>query len=241
MTPLEKPHIMVIDDDNRLRELLSRFLTEQGFLVTTASSAEEARSRLKGMQFDMLVVDVMMPGETGLDFVRDLKSSGVATPCLMLTAMGEPGQRLHGLESGADDYMTKPFEPLELALRLRNILGRQVTPAEDIDQKNPGVRFGPHQFDLGRQLLMTGNQRRHLTSSEKALLSCFAENAGMVLSRQELSAMLGGKMEGRSIDVAVARLRRKLEPNPGRPIYLITARGLGWVLETDKSFRDESE
>jgi len=239
MTPLEKPHILVIDDDNRLRDLLSRFLTEQEFLVTTASSAEEARIRLKGMQFDMLVVDVMMPGETGLDLVRDLKSSGDATPCLMLTAMGEPGQRLHGLESGADDYMTKPFEPLELALRLRNILGRKVTPTEDVDQTHSGVRFGPHQFDTGRQILMTGRQRRHLTSSEKALLLCFAENAGTVLSRQDLSAMLGGKMEGRSIDVAVARLRRKLEPNPGRPIYLITARGLGWVLETDKSSRDE--
>lgn len=240
MTSLEKHHILVIDDDNRLRELLSRFLNQQEFLVTTAASAEEARLRLEGMQFDMLVVDVMMPGENGLDLVRDLKSSGMTTPCLMLTAMGEPGQRLHGLESGADDYMTKPFEPLELALRLQNILGRKMPAAADNNQQSQSVRFGPHQFDLERQLLMTGRQRRHLTSSEKALLSCFAENAGTVLSREGLSVMLGGKMEGRSIDVAVARLRRKLEPNPGRPIYLLTARGLGWVLETDKSFRDGS-
>jgi len=237
---METPHILVIDDDNRLRELLSRFLREQGFLVTTAASAEEARIRLEGMQFDILVVDVMMPGENGLDLVRDLKSSGMSSPCLILTAMGEPGQRLHGLESGADDYMTKPFEPLELALRLRNILGRQTSPDPSSSEGSRIVHFGPHHFDLSRQLLMTGGQRRHLTSSEKALLSCFGENAGMVLSREGLSSMLGGTMEGRSIDVAVARLRRKLEPNPGRPIYLVTARGQGWVLETDKSVGERS-
>jgi len=240
MTLSGKPHILVIDDDNRLRELISRFLREQDFLVTTAASAEEARHRLEGMQFDMLVVDVMMPGESGLDLVRDLKSSGMSTPCLMLTAMGEPGQRLHGLESGADDYMTKPFEPLELALRMKNILGRRQGSGISLPHSDAMVPFGPHHYDLGRQLLVTGGQRRHLTSSEKALLSCFCENAGKVLSREQLSRMLGGKMEGRSIDVAVARLRRKLEPNPGRPIYLITMRGLGWVLETDTSLGDRS-
>lgn len=239
---IPKAHILIIDDDDKLRQLISRFLIEQGHRVTQAASAEEARERLNGMIFDCLVVDIMMPGESGLDLVRDLKSRMPLLPCLMLTAMGEPGHRLHGLEIGADDYMTKPFEPLELALRLKNILMRQ--QAVSVQNEGPPspaasetlVRFGPHVFDRNRQQLTTRGQRQHLTTAEKDLLRCFCDKPQDILSREELSDMLGGKMEGRSIDVAVARLRRKIEPSPSKPIYLLTVRGRGWSLETDTPY-----
>jgi len=237
-----KAHILIIDDDDKLRQLISRFLMEQGHRVTQAASAEEAREHLKGMIFDCLVVDIMMPGESGLDLVRDLKSRMPFMPCLMLTAMGEPGHRLHGLEIGADDYMTKPFEPLELALRLKNILMRQqaVPAVKESSQPSPEtaslVHFGPHVFDRNRQQLTTGGQRQHLTTAEKDLLRCFCDKPQDILSRDELSDMLGGKMEGRSIDVAVARLRRKIEPSPSKPIYLLTVRGRGWSLETNTPY-----
>ena len=241
MEPTSQPHILIIDDDERLRQLISRFLREDGFRVTAAADAEEARKRLAGVQFDLMVVDVMMPGESGLDLVRDLKHADTSPPCLMMTAMGDPGQRLHGLESGADDYMTKPFEPRELSLRINNILARQqghVRTQADAEtafqeQGEGMVLFGPHQFDRDRQLLTTAGKRHHLTSAERKLLGCFCDHHDSVLSREQISAMLEGQMEGRSIDVAVARLRRKLEPNPGKPVFLLTARGHGWVLETD--------
>lgn len=230
-----KPHVLIIDDDDRLRDLISRFLADHDFRVTAAASAEEARQRMTGMSFDVLVVDIMMPGESGLDLVRDLKTSSPNLPCLMLTAMGEPGHRLHGLESGADDYMTKPFEPLELVLRIKNIFARAQTMVAPQPVAASGVRFGPHLYDLERRQLTTAGQRQHLTSAEKDLLECFCKNPRETLSRETLSDMLGGQMEGRSIDVAVARLRRKIEPNPGKPIYLLTSRGLGWSLETDST------
>lgn len=238
MAETTPPHILIIDDDERLRHLTGRFLREDGFRVTLAADAAEARQRLEGVRFDLMVVDVMMPGESGLDLVRDLKDGATPPSCLMLTAMGEPGQRLHGLESGADDYMTKPFEPRELSFRIRNILGRQPDMAEEQHaETNPEspdiIPFGPHRFDLDRRMLITGGKRQHLTSAEKKLLGCFCDHHDDVLSREQISVMLDGQMEGRSIDVAVARLRRKLEPNPGKPIFLLTARGHGWVLETD--------
>ena len=228
-------HVLIIDDDDRLRDLMSRFLYDQGFRVTSAASSEEARQKMLGVEFDILVVDIMMPGETGLELVRSLKQTNPHIPCLMLTAMGEPGHRLHGLESGADDYMTKPFEPLELAFRIKNILqrtGQSISDAKDISSTQ-SIRFGPHLFDLNRLQLTTGGQRQHLTTAEKDLLACFCSNPRKTLSRENLSSILGGKMEGRSIDVAVARLRRKIEPNPSKAIYLLTVRGKGWALEPD--------
>ncbi len=230
-----KSHILIIDDDARLRELIGRFLHDQEFRVTLAESAEEARKRMIGVRFDLLVVDIMMPGESGLDLVRDLKQTHPDLPCLMLTAMGEPGHRLHGLETGADDYMTKPFEPLELALRMKNILARSIPSSvtSSATAQQESIRFGPHLFELARKQLSTGGQRQHLTTAEKDLLSCFCNNPRQTLSRDHLSQMLGGQMEGRSIDVAIARLRRKIEPNPGKPIYLLTIRGQGWALEPD--------
>ena len=236
MTEDEPVHILIIADDARLRERTGQFLAGQGYRVSTAESAEEARAGLEVVRYDLLVVDIMMPGESGLDLVRALKADPDAPPCLMLTAMGKPGERLHGLESGADDYMTKPFEPLELALRIRNLLGRR-PPEEDSHpagtDSGSTVAFGPHRFETRRQVLTTGGKRQHLTSAEKNLLSCFCTDPDSILSRSEISNRLGGQMSGRSIDVAVARLRRKIEPNPRKPIYLLTARGQGWILDTD--------
>jgi two-component system phosphate regulon response regulator OmpR len=228
------PHILIIDDDERLRELIGRFLREDGFRVTLVADAKEARGHLEGVRFDLMVVDVMMPGENGLDLVRDLKLRPSPPPCLMLTAMGEPGQRLHGLESGADDYMTKPFEPRELSFRIKNILGRQSEQVNEDTEETSVIPFGPHRFDIGHRMLTTGGRRQHLTTAERKLLGCFCDHHDNVLSREQISDMLDGQMEGRSIDVAVARLRRKIEPNPSKPIFLLTARGHGWVLETDR-------
>ena len=238
MTDDDPFHILVVDDDERLRDLIGQFLKEQGYRISTAASAEEARAHLGVLRFDLLVVDIMMPGESGLELVRALKSDPDAPPCLLLTAMGKPGERLHGLESGADDYMTKPFEPRELALRIRNLLGRMPGKGESWAAADPGagpmVAFGPHRYETDRQVLTTGGRRQHLTSAEKDLLSCFCKEPDSILSRSEISNRLGGQMNGRSIDVAIARLRRKIEPNPGKPIYLLTARGQGWMLDTDR-------
>ncbi len=240
---LPSAHILIIDDDDRLRDLIGQFLQDQGFMVSKAASIEQARDCMANIIFDLLVVDIMLPGESGLDFVRSMKSavSPNTPPCLMLTAMGEPGHRLHGLESGADDYMTKPFEPLELSLRIKNILAHR-PPANDHSKNTDHsensetdghIRFGRHGFDTARLQLTIGDKRLHLTTAEKDLLACFGRNHGQVLSRDDISAMLGGQMEGRSIDVAVARLRRKIESDPKKPVYLLTVRGRGWVLETD--------
>jgi two-component system phosphate regulon response regulator OmpR len=227
---MKEHHILVIDDDERLRILLRRFLEESGFRVTDAGSAQEARSILKGMAFDILVVDVMMPGETGIEFLADLRKDD-PVPALFLTARSETESRIEGLEAGADDYMSKPFEPRELVLRIqrilkRNVLTEQKTMAND-------VRFGPFHFDIVSGLLTKGGNRLHITTAEQQLLGTFAEAPNTVLSRDDLSNILNGRMEGRSIDVAVARLRRKLEPNPRHPVYLQTVRNRGWMLRTD--------
>lgn len=227
---MKEHHILVIDDDERLRILLRRFLEESGFRVTDAGSAQEARSILKGMAFDILVVDVMMPGETGIEFLADLRKDD-PVPALFLTARSETESRIEGLEAGADDYMSKPFEPRELVLRIqrilkRNVLTEQKTMAND-------VRFGPFHFDIVSGLLTKAGNRLHITTAEQQLLGTFAEAPNTVLSRDDLSNILNGRMEGRSIDVAVARLRRKLEPNPRHPVYLQTVRNRGWMLRTD--------
>jgi two-component system phosphate regulon response regulator OmpR len=245
-------HILVIEDDERLMALLIRFLASKDYRVTGAASAEEARERIIGTHFDAYVVDIMLPMESGLDFVHSLKAADDPTPCLMLTAMGEPGERLIGLEKGADDYMTKPFEPEELALRIRNLLRRsplndtgQAQMRSDVIGINQGydddmiIRFGPHEYDIAISQLKTGNQRNPLTSAERDLLSCFGQRPNIILSRHELAAMLSSQMEGRSLDVAVARLRRKIEPNPRKPIYLLTARGQGWMLQTDQMTKQD--
>ena len=221
------PHILVVDDDARLRDLLSRFLQESGFLVSGAESAAQARNILKNMQFDLLVIDVMMPGETGLELLADIRKAS-SVPALFLTAMNETEDRIGGLEVGADDYIAKPFEPRELILRIQRILDRQA------QQTVTGlVKFGAFTFDCDSHILTEADQRVHITTAEQDLLSCFAVTPNQVLSRDDISAQLNGRMKGRSIDVAVARLRTKLEADPRFPVYLQTSRGKGWLLRTN--------
>lgn len=220
-------HILVIDDDERLRDLLQRFLSESGFLVTAAGSAEEARAFLVGTMFDLLVIDVMMPEETGTEFLADLRKRS-SVPALFLTAINETEDRIAGLETGADDYVAKPFEPRELILRIKRILARQKLT------ERPGlVHFGMFSYDTDRQILMEDGLRVHITTAEQDLLRCFTAAPNEVLSRQNISDSLKGRMNGRSIDVAVARLRTKLERDSRFPVFLQTVRGKGWMLRTN--------
>lgn len=224
----ESPHILVVDDDARLRKLLARYLSEHGFLVASAEDAADARVKLASFAFDLIVLDLMMPGESGLSLAADLRRrSGV--PILMLTAMGEPEDRIAGLEKGADDYMVKPFEPRELLLRIGNILRRvpqaSVLPVE--------VRMGGMVFDMEREELREGDQPVKLTSVETALLGALARRAGVALSREELIDLTGAAGGDRAVDVQVTRLRRKIESDPRDPRYLQTVRGRGYVLKPD--------
>ncbi len=227
-TTNDAPHILVVDDDRRLRELLSRYLSENGFRVTTAEHAAAARARLGGLDFDLLIVDVMMPGETGLELTQSLRTTS-EVPILMLTAMGEASGRIAGLERGADDYLAKPFEPRELVLRIRRILAR----SRDKQASGGTVRFGECVFDAAREQLTRGGQTVHLTTTEANLLRTLAHHAGEVLSREELSRISGESGSDRAIDVQVTRLRRKVERDPRLPQYLCTVRGRGYVLRTD--------
>ncbi len=223
-------HILVIDDDERLRLLLRRFLEESGFRVTDVGSTLEARQILVGFVFDLLIIDIMMPGETGLEFLTDLRKSN-PVPALFLTALSETEHRIQGLETGADDYMSKPFEPRELVLRIKSILGRAIStiPTQSPDQ----VSFGPYMFDTTAEMLTRNGERIHITTAEQKLLGSFAAAPDQVLSRDDLATAMDGSMQGRSIDVAVARLRGKIEPDPRFPVYLQTVRNKGWLLRTD--------
>ena len=225
---MSEHHILVIDDDERLRLLLRRFLEESGFRVTDACNASEARKILVGIAFDLLVIDIMMPGETGLEFLTDIRKEN-PVPALFLTAMSDTENRIEGLEVGADDYMSKPFEPRELVLRIKRILQRKLTNEPD----NMQIIFGPFHFDPDTAMLSKSGNRIHITTAEQQLLMSFGKRPNQILSRDDLGAALDGRMEGRSIDVAVARLRRKLEPNPRHPVYLQPVRNRGWILRTD--------
>ena len=234
----ELPHVLVVDDDDRLCDLLRQYLSDNGFRVSTAADAADARAKLQSLAFDALVLDVMMPGETGLELAADLKRLyPEPLPILMLTAMGEPDDRIAGLESGADDYLTKPFEPRELVLRLNNIRRRGDGVAGGGPQAGAGaaavVRFGDAAFDVARSELSRDGVVVRLTSVEAALLSALAERSGAVLSRDDLAALTGTGGEGRGVDVQVTRLRRKIEPDPRFPRYLQTVRGRGYVLKPD--------
>jgi two-component system, OmpR family, phosphate regulon response regulator OmpR len=220
-----EPHLLVVDDDSRLRELLRRYLSDSGFRVTTAADAAEARSKLAGFAFDLVVLDVMMPGESGLEVTRALRREGRG-PVLLLTAMAEPEDRVNGLEQGADDYLAKPFEPRELVLRIRNLLQRR--PADTTARE---LRFGGFRLDVARGELFCGSDPVHLTAAEAALLMILAQKVGQAVSREELSVSLSGNV--RNVDVQVTRLRRKIERDPRFPRYLQTARGVGYALKPD--------
>ena len=221
-------HILVIDDDQRLRLLLKQFLEKNGFRVSDAEDTYQAKKIMKSLIFDLLVIDIMMPGQNGLEFLKEVRLKN-NVPALMLSAMSALEDRLDGLEFGADDYMTKPFEPRELLLRIQNILKR-FTP--NISRNNENIRFGPFLFNQNSLNLYKDGISVHLTTSEQKLLNCFALSPNKALSRDDINNLLGGNMEIRSIDVAIVRIRRKLEQDQRYPIYLQTVRGVGWMLQT---------
>lgn len=224
----DKPHILVVDDDDRLRLLLKKYLSEQGFMVTGAASAKEARGKLTAFIFDLLVLDVMMPGESGFELLELL--GGNPTPTLMLSAMGEPEDRIKGLELGAEDYLTKPFEPKELVLRMRAILRRTAVAEE----KPQAVQFGAFRFELSNLQLKRDGEIIYLTSNEALMLKLLAQQAGSPVSREELSKLMPGTSNERSIDVQMSRLRKKIEENDSKPLYIQTIRGAGYVLYASK-------
>jgi two-component system phosphate regulon response regulator OmpR len=226
---IDKPHVLVVDDDTRLRELLKSFLSRNGFRVSTASNAAEARQRLTALDFDVIVLDVMMPGETGLEFAGELRRTD-DVPILMLTAMGEAKDRIAGLEKGVDDYLGKPFEPRELLLRIQNILRRNKPAASPSAETPRQVGFGPFQFDLEVGELAQDGKRMALTETETALLRALAARLGEAVSREALCKIVGSAVNERAIDVQVTRLRRKIEPDPSFPRYLRTVRGQGYRL-----------
>ena len=221
----DAPHLLVVDDDRRIRDLLSRFLSGEGYRVTTAETAMEARAKLNGLSFDLLILDVMMPGESGFDFAKALRGTS-SVPILMLTARDAAESRIKGLEMGADDYLSKPFEPRELSLRIANILKRAqpiVSPPAE------SVRFGPFVYHLARGELRRGEEVIRLTDREREMLRVLAASPGETVSRQALAGN-GGAVSERAIDVQVNRLRRKIERNPANPLFIQTARGVGYRL-----------
>lgn len=227
--PADAAHVLVVDDDQRLRSLLQRYLIEQGFRVSTAASAAEARRLLGAMQPDAMVLDVTMPGENGLELTRALRDGGQELPILLLTARGEPQDRIAGLEAGSDDYLGKPFEPRELLLRLRALL-RRIGPPTPTENARP-VRIGAMEFDPVRGLLEGPDGTVHLTGGESALLTVLARHPNEVLSRDAIARTLEMDEAGeRAIDVQVTRLRRRIEADPREPRYLHTVRGRGYVL-----------
>jgi len=231
--PALKPHILVVDDDDRLRDLLRRFLAEQGFIVSTAPGAAEARAKLKSLSYDLMVLDVMMPQENGLDLARSLRKEPALAlrqlPILLLTARGEPNERIEGLETGADDYLPKPFEPRELSLRIEAILRRAPKPPVQM----PELKLGKWIYTSQRDELKCADETIRLTDMEAGLMRVLAAEAGAVVSRETLAERSKGIVNDRTVDVQVTRLRRKIEDDPKNPRYLVTVRGEGYMLLPD--------
>ncbi|GJM02336.1 MAG: DNA-binding response regulator [Rhodomicrobium sp.] len=219
-------HILLVDDDQRIRDLLCRYLRGQNMRVTTAVDAAAARHNLEGLHFDLLILDVNMPGESGLDLARDLKAR-MDVPIIMLTARAEADNRIEGLEIGVDDYVPKPFEPRELILRIQNVLKRRIQKAA---QKE--IHMGAYTFHVERGELQRENLSIKLTERERDLLRQFASRAGTPIPRHELASSESGGNE-RAVDVQINRLRRKIEIDPANPVYLQTVRGKGYILHTD--------
>jgi two-component system, OmpR family, phosphate regulon response regulator OmpR len=220
----DAPHLLLVDDDRRIRDLLSRFLCSEGYRVTTAMSAKDARAKLNGLHFDLLILDVMMPGETGFDLARSIRTSS-SVPIIMLTARHEPESRIEGLQIGADDYVAKPFEPRELSLRIGNILKRSAPPpVETLDQ----IAFGPYLYHLDRGELRHGDEVIHLTDRERDMLRLLAMARGETVPRSALTG--DGTVNERAVDVQINRLRRKIERDPANPLFLQAVRGIGYRL-----------
>lgn len=227
-------HLLIVDDDERIRDLLKKFLMRNGFLVTAARDAAHARRVLSGLDFDMIVLDVMMPGEDGVSLTRALRETHT-TPILLLTARGETEHRIAGLEAGADDYLAKPFEPKELLLRINAILRRMPeTPAQDAASKI--LHLGPIRYDVERGEMWRGEETVRLTATESQLMKIFSAQPGAPISRAKLVEDLGrdkGQAQERAVDVQITRLRRKIEQDPKQPRYLQTVRGAGYMLAPD--------
>lgn len=224
----EKPHILVIDDDRRIRELLQSYLAENGFRVSVAPTAAVAREKMRGLTFDLLILDVMMPGETGTALAQSLRGAKERIPILMLSALSEIEDRINGLMAGSDDYLPKPFEPRELLLRVQNLLRRSAPPSD----QRVDVRFGACQFNLTRGELRRNGELVKLTTRERELLRLFVQNAGQPITRAELSPD-GAEDNARTVDVQINRLRQKIEEDPSNPVYLQTVRGAGYTLHID--------
>ena len=229
------PHLLIVDDDERIRSLLQQFLVQSDYLVSTAEDAEQARTLLSAIEFDLIILDVMMPGQDGISFTADLRTLQNNTPILLLTARGETEDRIKGLEAGADDYLPKPFEPKELLLRINAILRRMPDLKED--QMMPKtLSLGHLKYDVARNELWEGGNQIRLTTTESQLMKIFTSALGEPISRVDLVTSLGrdiSSAQDRAIDVQITRLRRKIEVNPGQPRYLQTVRGAGYMLLFD--------
>lgn len=235
MTELaEAAHILVIDDDRRIRELIKSYLQEHGFWVSAVHSAAEAREAMRGLAFDLLIIDVMMPGESGLSLTQSLRNLNNQVPILILSALAEPNDRINGLTSGSDDYLGKPFEPRELLLRIHNLLRR--TAVRPII---PEARFGPFIFNKQKSELRRDGEPVRLTTRERDLLRQLVERAGQTVNRLDL-AQPGAEGTARSVDVQINRLRQKIETDPANPVYLQTVRGIGYTLHLDEVSGDDN-
>ena len=223
----DAPHLLVVDDDKRIRDLLNRYLTEQGFRITIAADAAEARRKLEGLHFDLIILDVMMPGESGLSLTKSLYEKKTI-PVILLTARIEAQSRIEGLEAGADDYLSKPFDPRELVLRINNILRRSASEQPKIEQ----VIFGPFTFSIPRKELRRAAETIRLTDREQEIMLLFALRAGDTIPRHELIGDDSDVGE-RTIDVQINRLRRKIEKDPSNPVWLQTVRGIGYRLSVE--------
>ena len=218
-----KAHILIVDDDDRIRELVKQYLNDNDYLVTTANSAEDAKKKVDIVKFDIIVLDIMMPGQSGLDFTKENKKK-INTPIILLTAKGEPSERIEGLEIGADDYLAKPFEPKELILRIKNIL-------EKTKSKNQRrvVSFSNINIDLNKLLIINKKQEYKINNTEKIILEKMINSPGETFSREKIGKLINIDKE-RSIDVIITRLRKKIEVDPKNPKFLQTIRGSGYVL-----------
>ncbi len=230
MSAIDQAHLLIVDDDERIRTLLRQFLIRAGFWVSAARDAAHARHLLAGLEFDLIVLDVMMPGEDGISLTRDLRKT-ISTPIMLLTAKGATEERISGLEAGADDYLAKPFEPKELLLRINAILRR--VPQVTADTGPKFLHLGPVRYDIERGELWRGEDLVRLTATENTLMKSLSENPGEPVSRSDLVEKLGrgdDKAQERAVDVQITRLRRKIEEDPKQPRYLQTVRGAGYML-----------
>jgi len=216
-------HILVVDDDDGIRSLVKKYLNENNFLISTAGNAEDAKKKIQLIKFDLIVLDIMMPGKSGLEFIQENKKD-LETPIILLTAKGEPNERIEGLEIGADDYLPKPFEPKELILRIKNILDK----TKIVSQKRV-IEFNKIKIDLNKLIIKKNDKEYKINNTEKVILEKMINNPGKTFSRENIGALINLDKE-RSIDVIITRLRKKIEDDPKNPKFLQTMRGAGYVL-----------